>query len=144
MNLNDEDIRRSLKRYFESSGKRGYEMAEICGMSSASMFSQYMSGTTKTLRAEYLLNFLLNTGLSLHEFLDKNIESSKNENTTTNISAEEEQESKKQHPEQKKFTCNECVSKQKEIDALKKALEAKEELLEMYRDRNKKDQGKCG
>lgn len=38
--------------------------------------------------------------------------------------------------------CPECISKQKEIDALKKALDAKEELLEMYR--GKKSEGKCG
>jgi hypothetical protein len=38
--------------------------------------------------------------------------------------------------------CPECISKQKEIDALKKALDATEELLEMYR--GKKSKGKCG
>lgn len=38
--------------------------------------------------------------------------------------------------------CKECTAKQKEIDALKLALEAKEELLDVYR--NKKDQQRCG
>lgn len=40
------------------------------------------------------------------------------------------------------YSCSDCISKQKEIDALRSALEAKEELLEMYRD--KKNEGKCG
>lgn len=31
--------------------------------------------------------------------------------------------------------CKECLSKQNEIDALKQALEAKEELLQMYREK---------
>ncbi|MFV0376875.1 MAG: hypothetical protein ACK5JD_06175 [Mangrovibacterium sp.] len=39
-------------------------------------------------------------------------------------------------------SCPDCIAKQKEIDALNKALEAKEELLEMYRE--KKSEGKCG
>lgn len=33
------------------------------------------------------------------------------------------------------YSCTDCIHKQKEIDALKAALEAKEELLEMYRDK---------
>ena len=42
-----------------------------------------------------------------------------------------------------KIDCQECISKQKEIDALKIALEAKEELLEMYRKR-KDGEKSCG
>lgn len=34
-----------------------------------------------------------------------------------------------------KKVCKECISKQNEIDALKQALEAKEELLQMYREK---------
>lgn len=37
----------------------------------------------------------------------------------------------------KKIECQECISKQKEIDALKAAIEAKDELLELYRDKKK-------
>ncbi len=33
------------------------------------------------------------------------------------------------------YSCKDCMSKQKEIDALKQALEAKEELLQMYREK---------
>lgn len=39
---------------------------------------------------------------------------------------------------QTKFDCSECVAKQKEIDALKEVLSAKEELLEIYRHKHKK------
>lgn len=41
----------------------------------------------------------------------------------------------------KMIHCTECISKQKEIDALKLALEAKEELLDIYRGKKDKD---CG
>ena len=49
---------------------------------------------------------------------------------------------KSNEPVYKYYECPECISKQKEIDALKQVIEAKEEALEMYRD--KKMEGKCG
>lgn len=36
-----------------------------------------------------------------------------------------------------RIDCSECIAKQKEIEALKTALEAKEELLQIYRDKKK-------
>ena len=40
-----------------------------------------------------------------------------------------------------RIDCTECISKNNEINALKQALAAKEELLEIYRDKKSKD---CG
>jgi hypothetical protein len=41
----------------------------------------------------------------------------------------------------KRIECLECIGKQKEIDALKSALDAKDELLEMYRGKKGRE---CG
>ena len=72
MNLNEKDIRQAIVGYMKKYKKKNYEMAEICGMSSPSMFSQYHSGITKTLRAEYLLNFLFNSKIEIQKFLVEN------------------------------------------------------------------------
>jgi hypothetical protein len=40
-----------------------------------------------------------------------------------------------------RIDCEQCISKKNEIDALKQALAAKDELLELYRHRNTGNQG---
>ena len=76
----------------------------------------------KTMKLVYLVQLLNNTDISPNQLFGI---STRNEEIKPNIS----------EPEIKTYSCQDCISKQKEIDALQKALEAKEELLQMYRDK---------
>lgn len=76
MNLNEESLRKFIIQYMNDNNKKNIEMAELFGMSSPSMFSQYRNGITKTLKAEYLLNFIYNAAIDLEIFLNKNYISS--------------------------------------------------------------------
>jgi transcriptional regulator with XRE-family HTH domain len=117
MNLNEEDIRRALKKYQQENNKTGVQMTELLGMSSTSMYSQYKNGETKELKAAALVRFILNTKIDLEKFLNKNFK------------VEEEELLAVSEAKIKYFECPECIKKQKEIDDYRqKYIECLEEL----------------
>lgn len=134
MNLNDENIRKALKTYMEKHGKKNYEMSEMCGMSSPSMFSQYLSGVTQTLRAEFFLKFLFNAKIDIRKFLFENFQKQQYENNKL-LQTED--------PQVEVYSCQNCLPRVKkikeqseQIEILKEEKEAlKDELLQCYRDK---------
>lgn len=104
MNLNESSIRKGFESYMNSTGTKGYKIAEMCGMSSASMFSQYLTGVTKSLKAEYLIHFLYNAKIDLNKFLNQN------------IYRPIEELAEASDVKIKYFNCPECIKKQNTIN----------------------------
>ncbi|WP_299576598.1 hypothetical protein [uncultured Sunxiuqinia sp.] len=140
MNLNEDDIRRALENYKDEHRLKDYKIAELCGMSSPSVYNNYKKGKTQYLRADYLLNFSFNAKISLDRFIDQYINK---KSQPHNTAVEPLNSLKKPDTQAKIYNCPDCIAKQREIDALRETLAAKEELLDLYRSL-KKDQGKCG
>lgn len=125
MNLKDADLLNAIESYKNQYKLKDYQMAELCGMTSPSVYNNWKKGTTKTLKAEYLLNFLLNTGTDANAFLEKF--------RKQNLDQQGIESSKTGDVDLVSKVCSDCVSKQKEIDALRETLDAKEEVLELLR-----------
>lgn len=71
MSLNEKDIIDAIESYKNANGLSGTKMAELCGMSSKSVYSEISSGKTKSLKSKYLVSFLINTKISPEEFFGK-------------------------------------------------------------------------
>ncbi len=121
-------IKKGIREILEKNNERISDRAEarVVRMSQKGYISM-MDNQTMTVKKLEEIASILNKPAS-YFFV-------KNETKETNTVSE---------PSVKTYSCPDCIAKQKEIDALQKALDAKEELLNMYRDKNKKEEGKCG
>lgn len=131
MILNTEEIYANLDSLRKKKGYSQDKMAELIGMGGKSAYSKMLK--LKSMKLEYLVNLLNNTDITFEQLSGL---SSKYKPVETKVDKVEEKTTVVTT-----FSCPDCISKQREIDALNKALDAKEELLEKYRADVKKETG---
>ncbi len=125
MNLTENDIIDLIENYKNKFDLRQGKMAELCGMANASVYNKWVNKKTDGGKIKYFLDFLNNTDQDLHSAFP-------NRNKAQNIYPT---------PESKKENSQDCISKQKEIDALRETINAKEELLDLYREKKQASGG---
>jgi len=131
MDLTEDDIIDAIESYRLKNDRTNAEMAVLCGMANGSVYFKWVNKITAGGKIKYVTQFLKNTKKSLNDlFPNRNIPFSGNIIDTVN------------EARITTYSCTDCINKQKEIDALKAALDAKDELLEIYR--HKKNEMKCG
>lgn len=136
MNLKNGDLLAAIESYKNQHGLKDYQMAKLCGMKSPSVYNSWKKGITKTLKAEYLLNFFINTNIDASVFLQK----FKKQNYSD---GNKDVKTEKVEDSSFTYTLSEYNAQQKEIERLnehiqdlRKSVEHQEELLRIYKKRN--------
>lgn len=146
MNLNEDDIYNSLESYRNKMGYSQEKMAELVGLATKQTYANMIKN--KTMKFSYFINLINNTGMSSDYFLNlstrKEQQEQKEEVKSLNIPGTTPVNVKTYgvanptykgtghqdivtDPKMTFYTCPECIAKQKEIDALKIAIEALKE-----------------
>jgi hypothetical protein len=102
------------------------KMAEMVGMSDRSAYHGMIKN--KRMKLKYLINLINNAGITSDQIF-----------RSSTKYQQEELVNQANDPKVTIYSCPNCISKQREIDALNKALEAKDELLEKYRGDEKRE-----